>query len=202
MTLGEKISVLRTAQKLSQGNLAEKLGVSRQSISKWETDQSIPELDKLIQLSDLFQISLDDLVRGGEIPEPPKEVSQPEKQLQLSPTVTAERIVGCILLALGVLVCLFALLAGSGFLLLGGYLILCAVLCFVIKHNALLTSAWITTLIVMVLMPCFTGVRMFAVFNPGFYRYGFGINQIISIVSWLVVAFLIYRTVKVCRERK
>ena len=67
MTLGEKISKLRTTNKMSQGDLAEKLNVSRQSISKWETNASVPELDKLIQLCDLFGISLDELVRSDNL---------------------------------------------------------------------------------------------------------------------------------------
>ena len=64
MTLGEKISSLRGAANMSQGDLAEKLNVSRQSISKWETDASVPELDKLIRMSEFFEISLDELVYG------------------------------------------------------------------------------------------------------------------------------------------
>lgn len=64
MTLGERLVMLRNEKSLSQDTLAEALGVSRQSVSKWETDASIPELDKLIRLSDLFDISLDELVRG------------------------------------------------------------------------------------------------------------------------------------------
>ena len=86
MTLGEKISKLRTTNKMSQGDLAEKLNVSRQSISKWETNASVPELDKLVQLSDLFGLSLDDLVRSDElgtdddreedVPPPPPQQSQ------------------------------------------------------------------------------------------------------------------------------
>ena len=67
MTLGEKISSLRNGNGMSQGDLAEKLNVSRQSVSKWETNASIPDLDKLIQLSDLFNITLDELVRGEEL---------------------------------------------------------------------------------------------------------------------------------------
>ena len=62
MTLGEKIISLRTLHKMSQGDLAEKLDVSRQSVSKWETEVSIPELDKLIMMSELFHITLDELV--------------------------------------------------------------------------------------------------------------------------------------------
>ena len=55
MTLGEKISALRNQHEMSQGDLAEKMNVSRQSISKWETDTSVPELDKLIQLSEVCE---------------------------------------------------------------------------------------------------------------------------------------------------
>ena len=54
MTLGKKISALRNQHEMSQGDLAEKMNVSRQSISKWETDTSVPELDKLIQLSEVL----------------------------------------------------------------------------------------------------------------------------------------------------
>lgn len=63
MTLGQKISELRNKQKMSQGDLAEKLNVSRQSISKWETDASVPELDRFVMLSDLFHITIDELVK-------------------------------------------------------------------------------------------------------------------------------------------
>ena len=70
MTLGENIARLRAQRGWSQGGLAEALGVSRQSVSKWETDGSVPELDRLVQLSELFGISLDALVRGEAAPEP------------------------------------------------------------------------------------------------------------------------------------
>ena len=63
MSIGERIVALRTERKMSQSDLAEALNVSRQSISKWETDSSVPELEKLIRMASLFQISLDELVR-------------------------------------------------------------------------------------------------------------------------------------------
>ncbi len=47
MSIGKKIFELRTAKNLSQGDLAEILDVSRQSVSKWETDSAVPDLDKL-----------------------------------------------------------------------------------------------------------------------------------------------------------
>ena len=78
MTLGEKILALRTQKEMSQEDLAAALEVSRQSVSKWETDQSVPDLDKIIRLADLFGVTVDQLVREGERPEPPE---PPEPQV-------------------------------------------------------------------------------------------------------------------------
>ena len=65
MSLGQNIYRLRNEKGMSQSELAEALNVSRQSISKWETDGSVPELDKLLSLSSLFGVSLDELVKGS-----------------------------------------------------------------------------------------------------------------------------------------
>ena len=62
MELSENILQLRKALGLSQEQLAEQVGVSRQSISKWETGQSAPELDKLVRLSQVFGVSTDELL--------------------------------------------------------------------------------------------------------------------------------------------
>lgn len=59
MILAEKIMKLRKQQGWSQEELAMKLGVSRQSVSKWESGASIPELDKILQLGELFGVSTD-----------------------------------------------------------------------------------------------------------------------------------------------
>ncbi len=63
MTIGEKIAKFRIAAGISQEQLAEKIGVSRQSVSKWEVDQALPQIDKVLQLCDLFGISADELLR-------------------------------------------------------------------------------------------------------------------------------------------
>ena len=63
MTVGEKITALRTYARLSQEQLAEKLCVSRQSVSKWEMDQAVPQIDKILQLSELFSVTTDELLK-------------------------------------------------------------------------------------------------------------------------------------------
>ena len=62
MTIGQKITHLRTAMDISQEALADKLSVSRQSVSKWEMDQAQPQIDKILQLCELFNISADELL--------------------------------------------------------------------------------------------------------------------------------------------
>lgn len=66
MTLGEKIYRLRTEKNLSQEAFGESLGVSRQSVSKWETGQSVPELDKIAAISELFGVTTDYLLKEKE----------------------------------------------------------------------------------------------------------------------------------------
>ncbi len=62
MTIGEKIASLRIAADISQEQLAEKISVSRQSVSKWEMDQALPQIDKVLQLCELFNVSADELL--------------------------------------------------------------------------------------------------------------------------------------------
>ncbi len=65
-SIGQKISDLRKQRKMTQDELAEKMGVSPQAVSKWENDASIPDLPILIELSEFFHVSLDDLVKEKE----------------------------------------------------------------------------------------------------------------------------------------
>lgn len=65
MTLGDKLSKLRKENNYTQEQLADFLGVSRQAVSKWESDTTYPETDKLIRLSELFGCSLDYLLKDG-----------------------------------------------------------------------------------------------------------------------------------------
>ena len=62
MKFGDKLIELRKKKGYSQEELAEKLGVSRQSVSKWESNNTYPETDKIIQIANLFECSMDDLI--------------------------------------------------------------------------------------------------------------------------------------------
>ena len=81
MTTGEKILKLRKESGLSQEAFAEKLGVSRQSVSKWESGVSIPETDKILAMSEMFRVSTDYLLKDDEVKaeeeiEPEEEANQ------------------------------------------------------------------------------------------------------------------------------
>ena len=64
MTLGETISTFRKKAGLSQESLAERVGVSRQAVSKWELDEAVPEVDRLVLLAREFHITVDQLLSG------------------------------------------------------------------------------------------------------------------------------------------
>lgn len=69
MTLAEKIYELRKTNKLSQEQLAEKIGVSRQSISKWESGETSPELERVVALSEVFDVTTDYLLKSKDVDE-------------------------------------------------------------------------------------------------------------------------------------
>ena len=64
--IGSKIKAARLEKKLTQEQVAEILGVSRQTISNWENEKSYPDIISVIELSSLYSISLDDLLKGDE----------------------------------------------------------------------------------------------------------------------------------------
>lgn len=64
MTLGQRLYEMRKSKGLSQEKVAEVLGVTRQTVSKWETDQTTPDFDKIIPLCELYNISTDELLKG------------------------------------------------------------------------------------------------------------------------------------------
>lgn len=61
-TLGNRIQEIRKSKKITQEELAEKLGVTPQAVSKWETDNSYPDIDLLVEIADLFNYTVDELL--------------------------------------------------------------------------------------------------------------------------------------------
>lgn len=115
MTFGEKLQDLRRKAGMSQDTLAEKLDVSRQAVSKWERDETMPETEKLVRIAQLFDASLDELLLGRE----PQKTPDPETQPQYRPIYRMNYVnqfrrhgykLGYILIAIGALICVFSLI--------------------------------------------------------------------------------------------
>ena len=160
MTLGEQIYKYRTEKNFSQLDLAEVLEVSRQSVSKWETDASVPDLDKLMKLCDLFGVSMDELVRGME----PKTEERKEPQVivrEVKTGMPTRVIVGAVLLVIGAIGgLLIALLANDPYgLLLGIPVIVCGVVCLAVKKHPGLWCVWLLFLIACIYTPAMIGVN-------------------------------------------
>lgn len=80
MKFNERLMALRKKRGLSQEELGFDLGVSRQTVSKWESGQSYPDFQRLVLLADYFDISLDELVRGLDVGDV-RALNESEKQL-------------------------------------------------------------------------------------------------------------------------
>ena len=109
MNLGENIYRYRTERGLSQGGLAEALEISRQSVSKWENNSAVPELDKLMKMSKLFNITLDELVYG-------KSQEQPADAAQTNavfPNLSVRNLIGCAMLLFGMVFFLLSVFWGD-----------------------------------------------------------------------------------------
>ena len=110
MEFSEKLTALRKGRELTQEQLAEQLNVSRQSISKWESGQVIPEVEKIVELSKAFNVTLDYLLKPSEIDELSVKtdiLEQQQKQL-LSREQTRTRIYKNILYSVAIYFVFFA----------------------------------------------------------------------------------------------
>lgn len=195
MTLGEKITSLRNVHNLSQGDLAEKLNVSRQSVSKWETGASIPELDKLIQLSDLFHVSIDELVRAETVHSANTATTATENTSPINTSATSnnthskisstQKIIGFILLGAGLLCCILGMLFLLELFLLGIAFILYGAFCLIIEKHAGLISGWLT-------------VFFLAFSKRVFFRAG----HILSILILLPFVLMAVLTIIACKKER
>lgn len=178
MSLGETICRLRTARGMSQGDLAGELDVSRQSISKWETGGAVPELEKLVKLSELFGVSLDELVKGERAEASAEAASQTPQASEASQAppvqIVVERrgmqgrqVAGVVLLCMGfaltlVFTVMSAPLAG---LIFASPLYSCGIICLAAKKHPVIWCLWAVFLLV-----------------DGYLRYGTGLSW--ATVRW------------------
>lgn len=218
MTLGENIVRLRTQKNWSQGDLADALDISRQSVSKWETDASIPELDKLLKLSELFGVTLDELVRGEDAPK--TETAAPAAQAvpaSFTPQTSSEQekrhtIVGTILLCSGAAL-LLACLILTGNLLAGLIYVLpfflCGIICFTVKHRTGLWCGWAVYTCIDFYLRFATGLSWTTTFmthlwtaQMNYARLAISWAQFLGMLVMIVCTARSYRTLKLPATKK
>lgn len=146
-SLGEHIAALRAKSGLSQEDLAGLLAVSRQSVSKWETDASVPDLDKLVKLSESFGVSLDELVKGETLRRPAAEAPAQVPDPAPAPGWNGQKVAGTVLLSLYgaaavLLLCFGGLVGALSGMLLTSPLLLCGIICLAVKKRAGLWCVW------------------------------------------------------------
>lgn len=201
MTLGERICKLRTERNLSQGDLAETLDVSRQSISKWETNGSVPELDKLVKLSELFEISLDELVRDKKA----EEKTQREQNVvyvEKAETHSGKKIIGVILLCFSAFIWLLVSLFGDVLagLLLASPFLGCGLICLLVRCNTGLWCSWVVYLFISLYMRFATGANWAYALVPQMYTGG---RTVHLVIAWtILLIFTVLTLITVLRFRK
>ncbi len=173
MNLGEKIYQLRTEKNMSQGDLADRLNVSRQSVSKWENNTAVPDLDKLIKICDIFEISLDEIT--GRKVQKEKTRNKLEEIKEIKNSLTQTQQIGCILLCVG-LVC--ALI----FPILSPLILICGTICLTVKKNPWYWCIWV------IFIPLLFVIGLSLAINF--------INNIIEIAFLVVMAFATYNAFK------
>lgn len=111
MDFSEKLLTLRKANDMTQEQLAEKLDVSRQSVSKWESGQATPELEKIVAMSAVFNVTTDYLLKSSEIDDLSVKTEMLEKQQQMLIDREHKRrqVFSCIMYSIAVYLVFFAM---------------------------------------------------------------------------------------------
>ncbi len=156
-------------KQLSQSDLAETLGVSRQSVSKWETNASVPELDKLVKMAQLFEITMDELVCGETKDAVP--CAQTVKSAAEAPRILWRKVFGCALLAFAALLFLLCLLLGGA---------AAGLICLLVKRNTGLWCGWVVYAMLYAYLRYATGIRFWWAFCGWVYRDGLEIHALIA----------------------
>jgi len=205
VNLGERILDLRTKANMSQNDFADVLNVSRQSVSKWETNSSIPDLEKLMRMSEIFNISLDELVRGemDVISDKSKETSDKKERS----TLEMRKIVGFVLLGVGTIIFLLILVMGVFYeaLVLASPFFITGLINILIKKHSALWSGWAVWLMVSMYIRYATGIRIWWIFVKWAYRPELVLHVVIAwgmAIPLVILLFITYRTIKTYKVKK
>ena len=202
--LGQRLCRLRKERGLSQEELADALGVTRQAVSKWENGTSQPDLDRLVALSAFFGCTLDQLVKGErrEVPDGAGErpADDAGAEQAAAPPGRGRRNV----LALALLICggVSAIFLCRGHLIyLSAYLVLAGLLCLYVREHLGLHLGWTAWLFVLQWCGPWMTVSPAIALRPSLYPHYAPISVILSWVMLLVPAALLLLTLRARRGK-
>lgn len=206
MDLGKQIHTFRTQKNMSQGDLADALNVSRQSVSKWETNATVPALDKLLDMAKLFEVSLDTLVDNTAITQQATaDTSHPHEAMPPHRRPKRQMVGICLLVAASVLL-LFLLSFGLlGAFLCAAPLFVAGILCLCAKRHLGLWLGWSLYALFYAYLRFSTGNRLWWVFLPETYRPEMGMNTVIVVcmaLGFLILTGLTIRQIYKSRKAK
>ena len=200
MTLGQNIYNLRKKNNLSQGDLAERLDVSRQSVSKWETDASVPDLDKLVGMSEVFGVTLDELIKGDAEASEESAKSQPTAWSMNG--LSSGRMTAVIILMIlgGLAFLLFTGFGGlSSGLIISAPFICCGIICILSRKRPLLWCLWALYIIIDAYLSFATGAGQSAFFTYLIHT-GLTTQTVVSGVRLIVyLALAVFTVLSFCR---
>lgn len=144
MSLGERLYELRKKKGLSQEEVAEKLNVTRQSVSKWETDESKPDFDKIVPICELYEISTNELLNG----------TKEEKEKQEVETINKDNkkkraLIIAIAIFLYFLALIWVIISEVTFnlnegIMIGGFFLLCGIATCMLVYQGIVLATTIT----------------------------------------------------------
>ncbi len=199
MSIGERIAELRREYRYSQEYVAEKLGVSRQAVSKWEGDLTAPDTYNLIALAELFGVSVEYLATGKM-----EEIKAQAHTESPRSHISERRVFGYILFSLGFLSMILGLIFSIALVFFGWLLLIDALIFFFVKKHTALVIAWAQTVFILLFSSGVTGLTLFLAFVPSSYSGSVTTaGLIISLVFWALVAVEIFFTVRcIVRAKK
>ena len=170
MNLGENIFKYRSRSRMSQGDLANALDISRQSVSKWENNSAVPELDKLMKMAALFEVSLDELVYSE------SRIKYQQSSTQIHTSDSTRTNIGLILLSFGLVAFLLSVFWGNQ-LRMGE------------EAAELLSMSVIFISIIILATYNFKVLGFCAMIHLGYSIICFGIMNVTSIYNYIFVSF-------------
>ncbi len=205
MTIGQRISELRKNRGYSQEYVAEQLNVSRQAVSKWETDTSAPDTYNLIGLAQLFGVSVEFIAVGKK----EEDESSSTHGTSSNPIVVTnhyrqglnvDQVVGIIFLVFTLVCGILTITVDDRLLAVTLTSVVCTIMCFIqVKHKSIVAwwAFWVFDFLLGVL-----GMTSspFLIFNPDNHQSGFTKQMFLGYFTWIWLVGNIIFTVYYCRK--